>query len=85
MPKPWDNEFGRISPADNAFNVVLNVDFPTPSKGIYVGVSGNLRVRMVGGGEVTFQGLQGGVIHPIRAIRVFGGPVTTATGIIGVT
>jgi hypothetical protein len=58
-------------------------DLDKATRGIYVGVSGDVKVDMVRGGTVTFIGLAAGIIHPIRAIRVYA-TGTTATSIIGV-
>ena len=81
---PATDEFKTISPADNAFNIVQDADFAVPTKGIYVGASGNLQVIMVGGGTVTFVDIVAGVVHPLRIIQVLSAG-TTATGLIGLT
>ena len=52
------------------------------TRGIYVGVTGNLKVTLVDGSVVTFIGLAAGVIHPIRA-KIVWSAVTTATSIVG--
>ena len=77
-------EFDRIAPADNAFDIVQDVNMPVPTKGVYVGVSGDLQVIMAGGAGVTFVGLAAGVVHPLRLIQVVSAG-TTATGLIGLT
>jgi len=59
------------------------VDLAVPTRGIYVGVSGDLKVDMVGVGTVTFKDLAAGVIHPISVSRVYAAG-TDATDIIGV-
>lgn len=71
--------------ASNAFSVTPNdgTDLATPTRGIYVGASGDLKVDMRGVGTVTFVGLAAGMIHPICARRVYA-TGTTATGILGV-
>ena len=65
-----------ITPNDSA-------DLATSTRGIYVGVSGDLKVDLVEAGTVTFVGLAAGIIHPIRAQRVYSTD-TTATSIVGV-
>lgn len=76
---------GLESPAENAFAVTTDnsTDLAISTRGIYVGVSGDLKVDTVGGNTVTFVGLAAGVIHPIRAKRIYA-TGTTATSIIGV-
>lgn len=51
--------------------------------GLYVGVKGDVKVRMANGQDVTFKDLGAGAIHPISVIRVYA-TGTTATTIIGV-
>jgi hypothetical protein len=74
-------------PADTAFAVTPNnsTDLATPTRGVYVGVSGDLKVDLVGGStEITFVGLAGGVIHPIQARRIYA-TGTSATNIVGIS
>lgn len=52
-----------------------------PTRGLYVGGAGNLRVEMVSGGIVTFFSVQPGTILPIQVERVYS-TSTTATNII---
>lgn len=52
-------------------------------RGIYVGVTGDVKVDMSDGSTVTFVGLSSGGIHPIAARKVYA-TGTTATGIVGV-
>ena len=68
----------------DAFPITPNdsTDLATPTKGIYVGVAGNLKVTQASQ-TVTYTNLVAGMIHPIHATRVFD-TGTTATGIIGV-
>lgn len=48
------------------------------SRAIYVGQSGDLRVRLVSGPTVTFVNVQGGVLYPIRVRQVFATGTTAA-------
>lgn len=58
-------------------------DLVTVTRGIYVGVSGDLKVDMAGGSSgITFTNLAAGVIHPIRARRIYA-TGTDATDILG--
>jgi hypothetical protein len=54
------------------------VVYDQPTRAIYIGGSGNLRVDMVSGGTVTFVGLSAGTVLPIQAERVYATD-TTAT------
>jgi hypothetical protein len=54
-----------------------------PTKGIYLGVSGDVKVTLSSGSTVTFTGLSSGVIHPIAAKRIYS-TGTTATNILAV-
>jgi hypothetical protein len=57
-------------------------DLPQVTRALYVGGDGDLAVVMRGGEEVTFAGLSGGTLLPIRVSRVLA-TGTTATGIVG--
>ena len=52
-----------------------------PTRGLYVGVSGDVKVIMLDGTTVTFTGLAAGVIHPISCVLVYSTD-TTATNIV---
>lgn len=73
------------SPGEHAFAVTPHDTnaLAYATRGIYVGVAGNVKVTTVGGEAVTFVGLAAGVIHPIAAIIIWSAG-TTATSIIGV-
>ena len=57
------------------------VDLPEPTRGIYVGGGGNIKIDFVSGGTVTFVGWLGGTILPVQALRVYA-TGTTATNMI---
>ena len=73
------------SPAYSAFAVTPSNDndLSGVTRGIYVGVSGDLKVDMPGASAITFVGLAAGMIHPICAKKVYA-TGTTATSILGV-
>lgn len=73
------------SPISRGFAVTPSdsVDLSIYTRGIYVGVTGNVKVTTVGGDTITFVGLAAGIIHPIQAKRIFS-TLTTATSIVGV-
>lgn len=64
-----------------------SVKLPTPSRGLYVGASGNVKVLLIddpdSGSGTTFVGLAAGVIHPLACKKVFS-TGTLATGIVAV-
>jgi len=55
--------------------------YEEPTRGVYVGGGGDLKVDMVSGGTVTFVGIGGGSLLPIQAVRFYA-TGTTATSII---
>ena len=72
----------NISPASEAVAVTpADATYLTPTRGLYVGVSGDVKVIMLDGTTVTFTGLAAGVIHPIQCVLVFSTD-TTATNIV---
>lgn len=77
---------GINHPAENAAAVTPHDsnDLANASRGLYVGVSGDVKVDMVGTGTaVVFTALAAGVVHPFRVTRVYSTD-TTATNIVAV-
>lgn len=72
-----------ISVTPNDTTAISHPPGDTFTKGLYVGVTGNISVLMAGGATVIFTNISAGVIHPISAIRV-NATGTTATGIIAI-
>ncbi len=64
-----------VEPADDA-------DLAVATRALYVGVGGDLAVRMLDGGTVTLVGVQGGTMLPLRVDRVLA-TGTTAGAILG--
>lgn len=52
-----------------------------PTRGIYVGTAGNLKVMMNDGTALTFTAIAAGIVHPIAAIMVYS-TGTTASNIV---
>lgn len=74
-------------PARIAFEITPSdsVEIPTGTRGIYVGVAGDLTVIMLdepGSKTVKFTGLAAGVVHPIAAKQVMS-TGTTVDEILG--
>lgn len=63
-----------ITPADSALK--------QPARALYVGGSGNVRIKDGAGGDVTFVNVASGTILPVMATQVYS-TNTTATNIIG--
>ena len=76
---------GLASPASNAFSITPHDsnELSNVTRGLYVGVAGDVVVVTAGGDEVTLVALAAGVFHPIRAKQVKL-TNTTATDIVGV-
>lgn len=51
------------------------------TRGLYVGVSGDVKVTLASGATVAFVGLASGLFHPVSATRVWAAG-TTATNIV---
>jgi hypothetical protein len=73
---------GKTEPAFSAASVTVSdtarID---PTRGLYVGGAGNIKVDMQGGGTVTFFAAASSAILPISVTRVYS-TGTTATNII---
>lgn len=54
-----------------------------PTKGLYIGVTGDVKITLSSGNVVTFTALASGTIHPIAVKRVWA-TGTTATNILAV-
>ena len=68
------------SPARNAAAVTAGATaLAQVTRGLYIGGTGNITVTMAGGQSVTFTGVQGGSILPLRCTHV---TAATATAII---
>ena len=73
------------SPADNGAAITPSddTDLATFTRGLYVGVSGDVKVDLVSSGTVTFTAMAGGTVHSIRCKRVYS-TGTDATDLVGV-
>ncbi len=86
---PRDEFFGKkddlVAPFTDGQAVTPSdsVDLNHVSRGIYVGVGGDLSVVMESGVTLTFVGLASGTLLPARATRVRS-TLTTATSIVAV-
>lgn len=72
-----------IAPGQGAFAVTpADSDLSTPTRAVWVGTPGDLRVTMAGGGDVVLKGASG--LIPIAVKRVWA-TNTTAANIVGLT
>lgn len=61
-----------VAPARRGFAITANdaTDLTAETRAIYVGSAGDLVAVLVSGDEVSFVGLPGGTLLPVRARRV---------------
>lgn len=73
------------APADNGFAVTPAdaTDLTHVSRGLFVGVAGDVKATLSISGTVTFKNLAAGVFHPLQVRRVWS-TGTTATDIVAV-
>jgi len=86
MADPFANVGSSIdSPAVDGAAVTPSdtVDLATPTRALYVGGTGDVKVDMVGGSTLTFAAVQAGTLLAIRVRRVYA-TGTTAGSIVGV-
>jgi hypothetical protein len=77
----YGKDITQVGPARNAANVVLDTDFANVSRGIAVGVSGNVSLNMSGIGTAIIFAMTAGIVYPLAATKV-NTTGTTATGIV---
>lgn len=81
-----DSDTAKMLGGQDAFVITPDdeEDLPYVTRGIYVGVAGDLAVTLVGdSAPVTFANLAAGVIHPLRVKQVHE-TGTDAENIVGV-
>lgn len=84
MPaKNYTNPADITAPFSNGGAVTAHdtTELGTPTRGIMVGVAGNVALTLISGDNVTLPACQPGVIYPVRA-KIIKATGTTATGII---
>jgi hypothetical protein len=83
MDKFSDYPTSLTAPARDAATVSPNdsVDLPDLPRALYVGQTGNVSARLIGGQTVVLENVQGGTVLPVRAAGI-NATGTTATGIV---
>jgi hypothetical protein len=73
-----------VSPPEHAGDIAPDdaSDLSNVTRALYVGGTGNLRVRMLGGETASFANVPSGTLMPLRVTRVLA-TGTTATAILG--
>lgn len=69
-----ENEIGRLGPSGSSAAVDLTSTDATlspPCRGIYVGVTGDVKVDHPDGSTSTFTALAAGICHPIAAKKIY--------------
>jgi hypothetical protein len=63
----------NTSPASGAAAVTTPSDDSNiaPTRGVYVGTTGTLKVMMINGDVVTFSSIAAGVVHPLQIVRIY--------------
>ena len=76
---------GLIDPASAGFEITPSdsANLERNTRGLYVGVIGDVTVDMASGNTITFVALAAGIVHPLQVKRVYASG-TDATDIIGV-
>ncbi len=74
---------GQTSPAADAAAITPDdaQDLSAPTRAVYVGSAGALRVQMLSGAVVTLTAVQAGAVYPLRLRRVMA-TGTTAGGLV---
>jgi hypothetical protein len=70
-------------PAEEPVAITPNDSTVFPAtRGVYVGITGDLHVTLSSGVDAVFVGLAAGLVHPLSVIRVYA-TSTTADSILG--
>lgn len=83
MDKFSDYPTSLTAPARDAATVSPDdsVDLTVLPRALYVGQTGNVSARLIGGQTVVLENVQGGTVLPVRAAGI-NATGTTATGIV---
>lgn len=82
---PAEGTYSSTHPAHGGFSITPDDsdELTRITRGIYVGVAGDVKVDFANGDTVTFTDLAAGVIHAIAVRKVYS-TGTAATNIVGI-
>ena len=87
MEDPFKNQApSATSPASEGELITPDdaAELSIPTRALYVGQAGDVRVEMLSGTVLTFNNMQGGAIYPIRVTKVLA-TGTTAANLVGIS
>jgi len=81
-----DHAVGLTAPATRPETITPSdaVELSRATRALYVGQTGNVRLKTTSGDIVTLANMQGGILYPIRVTQVFA-TGTTATDLVGLS
>jgi len=82
MPGAYRTADATVSARRAAAVTFSDEDVIETTRALYVGGAGDVKVSMVEGGDVLFQGLQAGVILPVQVTKVWSDGTSVAEGAI---
>jgi hypothetical protein len=82
MPNPkFQAGKAKVVTPSNTVDITKNVSDINTGCVLYIGTGGDLKVKTIGGDEVTFVNIQDGSFLPVQVLRVFA-TGTSATNIL---
>jgi len=81
-----DHAVGLTAPATRPETITPSdaVELAYATRGLYIGQTGNVRLKTTSGDIVTLANMQAGILYPIRVIQVFA-TGTTASDLVGLS
>jgi hypothetical protein len=70
MAAPGFSNQNNPNPAEYAAAITVGTDFSNAFRGVYVGATGNVTVKLIDGTAVQFVGALTGSVIPVRGIGV---------------
>jgi len=81
-----DHAVGLTAPATRPETITPSdaVELIRATRALYVGQTGNVRVKTTSGDIITFANMLGGILYPVRVVQVFS-TGTTASDLVGLS
>ena len=81
-----DHAVGLTAPATRPETITPSdaTELARATRALYVGQTGNVRVKTTSGDVVTLANMQAGILYPIRVLQVFA-TGTTAADLVGLS